>query len=238
VDTAQSYLGTAMADVFNILLLTSLFAAALSFHNVAARYYFNLGNTGVLHSALGRAHHRHRSPAVASLLGSVITGVLVACCALAGLDPMIEVFTWLSSIATVGVMLLMALTSAAVIAFFRRNNVDNRPLQTFIAPALGLVGLVVVVCLLVGNLPFLMGGSTAVAIGAAVVLVGAFIAGMVLSRTRPVLTSAFGQADATTAAKSTETSTDPRFDPKTAHGKSTTQDAAAQGDMAVKPSER
>ena len=47
--------------------MTSLFAALLSFHNVLARYYFALGNSGALPAACGRSHPRHTSPHIASL---------------------------------------------------------------------------------------------------------------------------------------------------------------------------
>jgi amino acid transporter len=185
VETTDRYLGTMAADVLNVLLVTSLFACALSFHNVLARYYFNLGNTGVLPSRLGAAHTRHASPSSASLAQTVISAVLIAVCALAGLDPVLEVFTWLSGIATVGIVGLMLLTCAAVLVFFRRTRVDTRPWQTVVAPGLGFLGLVAVLVVLVQNLPLLMGGSTALGVGAGVLLLAALVAGPVLARVRP-----------------------------------------------------
>jgi len=180
VETTETYLGTVAADVLNVLLVTSLFACALSFHNVLARYYFNLGNAGVLHSRLGAAHDRHASPSSASLAQSVISAAVIAVCALAGLDPVLEVFTWLSGIATVGIVALMLLTCVAVLVFFRRTRVDTRPWQTVIAPGLGLLGLVAVLVVLVQNLPLLMGG-----VGAGVLLLAALVAGPVLAKYRP-----------------------------------------------------
>ncbi|MEU2349855.1 APC family permease [Modestobacter sp. NPDC049651] len=185
VDTAQTYIGTAAADVLNVLLVTSLFACALSFHNVLARYYFNLGNTGVLHSRLGTAHTRHASPATASLAQTAVSVVLLAACAIAGLDPVLEVFTWLSGISTVAIVALMLLTCAAVLLFFRRTKLDTRPWQTLIAPGLGFVGLAAILVVLVKNLALLMGGSTALGITAGVVIVAFFAAGLVLAKARP-----------------------------------------------------
>ena len=111
--TAQNYLGTAGAMLLQVLLLTSLFACVLSFHNVLARYFFSLGNTGVLPVACGRSHPRHASPHVASLVTSVVGAVLMVVCAIAGLDPVLEIFTWLAGIASVGIVLLMALACLA-----------------------------------------------------------------------------------------------------------------------------
>lgn len=185
VDTAATYVGTVTADVMQVLFVTSLFAAILAFHNVLSRYVFSLGNTGVLPLAVGRSHARHASPHVASLVTTAVGGLLMAVCALAGLDPVLEIFTWLAGIASVGIVVLMLLACAAVIAFFRRTGLDRRPWQTLVAPSLGLVGLALVLLLLVRNLPLLMGGSTALGVGAGALLAAALLAGPVLARLRP-----------------------------------------------------
>ena len=198
VDTAQNYLGTATADVLNVLLITSLFACALSFHNVLARYYFNLGNSGVLPSRLGAAHPRHASPSTASLAQTVVTAVLMAGCAIAGLDPVLEVFTWLGGIASVGIVGLMLLTCVAVLVFFRRTRLDTRPWQTVIAPGLGLLGLAAILVVLVQNLPLLMGGSTALGVGAGVLLLAFLAGGVLLARLRPA-TAVLTDTDLTAA---------------------------------------
>ena len=70
----QRYLCTAASDVMQVLFVTSLFAAVLSFHNVLSRYFFSLGNTGVLPGICGRSHARHASPHVASLVTTLSQG--------------------------------------------------------------------------------------------------------------------------------------------------------------------
>ncbi|SFE54051.1 APC family permease [Blastococcus tunisiensis] len=185
VTTTADYVGGIAGDVLNVLLITSLFACALSFHNVLSRYYFTLGNTGVLHRGLGSAHARHASPSSASLTQTVVSVVLMAVCVVAGLDPVLEIFTWLAGVATVGIVALMLLTCAAVLVFFRRTRVDTRPWQTLIAPALGLLGLAAILVVLVQNLALLMGGSTALGVGVVVLLAAALAGGPVLARLRP-----------------------------------------------------
>lgn len=185
VATAQDYLGTAASDIMQMLFVTSLFAAVLSFHNVLSRYFFSLGNTGVLPGACGRSHARHASPHVASLATTAVGGVLMVACAVAGLDPVLEVFTWLAGTASVGIVVLMLLACIAVIVFFRSTRVDTRPWPTLVAPALGLVGLTLILVLLVKNLPLLMGGSTPLGVGAGVLLVVALLAGPLLAKARP-----------------------------------------------------
>lgn len=71
VSTVGNYLGSVGTDVVQILLLTSLFAAVLAFHNVVARYLFSLGNVGAVPVACGRSHAKHRSPHVASMVQSI-----------------------------------------------------------------------------------------------------------------------------------------------------------------------
>ena len=133
-ETATRYVGPIAGDLVQILLVTSLFAALLSFHNVLSRYIFSLGNTRRLPARCGRSHAEHDSPHVASVVQTVSALVLVVASALAGLDPVTEVFAWFAGAASVGIVALMTLTSAAVLVFFRRTRIDRRPWNTVIAP--------------------------------------------------------------------------------------------------------
>ncbi|UQS24306.1 APC family permease [Amycolatopsis thermalba] len=181
ITTVGRYLGTAGADVVQVLLVTSLFAALLSFHNVLARYAFSLGNSGALPAACGRSHARHGSPHVASLAQSASAVALIAVFALAGMDPVTQVFSWMAGTATLGVLVLMTLTCLAVVVFFRRTRVDRRAWHTFAAPVLGLAGLGTCLVLTVLNFPTLIGGSSGLAAVIFAVLAGAFALGAVLS---------------------------------------------------------
>jgi amino acid transporter len=58
--------GGALSQTAQLLFLTSLFAAALAFHNCVWRYAFALGREGVLPAALGRPG-ANRIPRAASL---------------------------------------------------------------------------------------------------------------------------------------------------------------------------
>jgi amino acid transporter len=185
VNTTAQYVGTAAADVMQVLFVTSLFACILSFHNVLSRYAFSLGNTGVLPVVCGRSHARHASPHVASLVTSAVGALLMAVCAIAGLDPVLEIFTWLAGIASVGIVVLMLLACLAVLVFFRRTGLDRRPWNSLVAPTLGLIGLALILVLLVKNLPLLMGGSTALGVGAGLLLAVALASGWLLAAARP-----------------------------------------------------
>ncbi|WP_432010904.1 APC family permease [Streptomyces cucumeris] len=184
IASVTRYLGGAGGDLVRILLVTSLFAALLSFHNVVARYVFSLGRSSALPPAWGHCHPRHGSPYRASLTQSAAALVLLAVFAAAGLDPVSEVFAWMAGTATLGVLVLMSLTCLAVIVFFRRTRADTRPWHTLIAPLLGLAGLCGALVLTVSNFPLLIGGSTGLAVAIEAVLATFFAAGVVLAKLR------------------------------------------------------
>ncbi|MFL0239343.1 APC family permease [Mycobacterium sp. SMC-17] len=186
VDTAQRYLGVVGADIIQVLFVTSLFACILSFHNVVSRYLFALSGRGVLPAAFGRPHTRHGSPHVASLALSALILAVIGVATVAQLDPSTEFYTWLSGITTVGVLVLMVLTSAAVLAFFARDRRHHSVWRVGVAPALGLAGLLAFLGLILVNLKDLVGGSSGLALAVILVLVLGFVGGAVLGcrRTR------------------------------------------------------
>lgn len=155
---AVRFLGGPAADVMQIMLVTSLFAALLAFHNAISRYLFALSRDGVGHRALGRTHARHGSPHIGSLAQTISAVVVVGAFAVAGADPVLQLFTWLAGLATVTILALMVLTSIAVLVFFRRSGVDRRLWPTRIAPVLGAAGLAAIAAMVVDNFSTLVGG--------------------------------------------------------------------------------
>jgi amino acid transporter len=184
-ETAKKYVGAVAGDLVQILLISSLFAALLAFHNVLSRYIFSLGNSSALPARCGRAHAKHSSPHIASVVQTVSALVLVVASALAGLDPVTEVFAWFVGLSSVGIVALMTLTSVAVLVYFRRTTVDRRPWNTLVAPALGLVGLAILLAMTIAKLPLLVGGSTTLAAVIGVLLIGVFLAGVAVAALRP-----------------------------------------------------
>jgi amino acid transporter len=184
-ETATRYAGTIAGDLVQIFLITSLFAALLSFHNVLARYIFSLGNTAALPSSCGRSHVRHASPHIASVVQTVSALVLVVASVLAGLDPVTQVFAWYAGVSSVGIVALMTLTSAAVVVFFRRTRLDTRMWHTLVAPSLGFAGLAVLLVMTAMNLPLLVGGSDTLAGVIGVLLAGTFLGGAAVAALRP-----------------------------------------------------
>ena len=64
--------GDTVATIANLLFLTSVFAALLSFHNGVARYLFALGRERVLPTALSRVGTRSGGPVAGSLAQSAL----------------------------------------------------------------------------------------------------------------------------------------------------------------------
>lgn len=159
--TTMNYLGVVGEIIMNILLITSMFACVLSFHNVITRYQHTMSNAGLLPSRVGTVHARHFSSHVSSLVQTVTAFVLLVVFALLGLDPMLQVFTWFSGVATLAIALLMALTSVAVIVYFARTMSDRRLWNAVVAPAIGFVGLLGSAVIIGINFPMLVGDVAA-----------------------------------------------------------------------------
>lgn len=183
VSLASAVVAPIMADIVQLLVVTSMFACMLAFHNIVARYLFTLGRRGILHGSLGEVHATLGAPSRASLWVTGVTTAIVAVSLVARLDPVTQIYTWYSGAGAVGVILMMALTSVAVVVFGsarRRTGGAGAPSAWVILfSALGLVGLLGVLAISVANFPFLVGGTLAAAI-CGVVLLGVFVAGFLL----------------------------------------------------------
>ncbi|OBG81123.1 amino acid transporter [Mycobacterium sp. E802] len=161
LDTTNDNLGRLGRDIVNVLLLTSLFACVLSFHNVIARYQFALARKGLLPKPLATVHDRHGSPSVSSVVQTVTAAVIVSILAVLGVDPLVGVFGSMAGVATVGMVLLMLTTSVAVLVYFVRHpeHARGRLWQTRIAPMLACAGLLGSLWLVLTNFTLVTGGS-------------------------------------------------------------------------------
>ena len=156
---SDAYLGRVGTGIMRALLLSSIFACLLAFHNTITRYLYALGREGLMWGFLAHVHPRFQSPYKASYVqtGCAVLGLLGA--VMSGADPLTVVFSWTSAFATIGIVGLQFLVSAAVIVFFRRNGLDRRVWNTVVAPVLGMVGLGYALYLLIVNLPALSGSE-------------------------------------------------------------------------------
>ena len=153
---ATQYVGPWMATLMGILVLSSLFAGLLAFQNAASRYLFALGRGGALPRRLSKVNGRG-APSTASLVTSVITGVVLVMFAVFRLDPILNLFYWFSGLAVIAIVLIEILVSVAIIAYFRRNKGAENIFQTVIAPVLATIGLVLGEYLLMSRFGLLAG---------------------------------------------------------------------------------
>ncbi len=184
LDTTNDQLGRIGRDLVNVLLLTSLFACVLSFHNVIARYQFVLAGMRVLPAALARVHPKHHSPSVSSVVQTVTAAVIVGVFAVFDVDPLVGVFGSMAGVATVGMTILMLLTSVAVIVFFSRNAHlrDGRRWRTIIVPVIASLGLLAAMIIVLSNFTLVTGNSVELSTMLAIVpfvalVIGWFIGG-------------------------------------------------------------
>jgi amino acid transporter len=145
-----------LAQAGQLLFLTSLFAAALAFHNVVWRYVFALGRENVLPAALGRTGAGN-VPRAASLAQSATGLAFILGFALSGAPPMQDLFFDLGTTGGFGIILLLALTSVAVIAFFARDPDGETAWRRLIAPGVAFVLLAGIVVLVVAHYATLLG---------------------------------------------------------------------------------
>jgi amino acid transporter len=158
---AETYTNPTISMIAGLLLVSSLFAALSAFHNYIARYSYVAGRDGLLPEAFGRTHDAHQSPHIGSVVQSIGALIVLAIFAGLGLDPILNMFTWISQIGTLGVIGMMAITSLSVIAFFAKQG-GGSALSTKILP--GIVGLImaalfVYVFINYGDLTGTTGGS-------------------------------------------------------------------------------
>ncbi len=120
-DLAGRYVGGLVPTIMGFLFVSSLFAAVLAFHNGVARYKYVAGREGLLPDAIGVTHDRHQSPHVGSVLQTILAVIVVTIFAVLGMDPVLQLFTWLTQLGALGIVGLMAATSFSVIGFFARQ---------------------------------------------------------------------------------------------------------------------
>ncbi len=194
LEVLEAHYGFAIAKLGNLLLITSVMAAMISIHNSVARYVFAMARERVLPARLGRIRDGSRggAPVGGSLLQSALALMVVLAFVVAGADPFKTLFTWLATLAAIGVGLLMFGTSLATIGFFRRTAGNGESAwQRVWAPGAGAVALAVILVVTVVNLNSLLGtepGSLLTWIPVAVlvaVLVAGLIWGQILRSRRP-----------------------------------------------------
>jgi amino acid transporter len=144
---ADRFGGAALEDALSLFMLTSLLAVTLGLTNIAARNVRVLTSENLLPAWIGALDKRTGAPRRAAVAISALSLGLVAVLGLIGADPYAEIggaFFGLGSVAIVGTQLL---TSIAVLVYLHRAGLRH-PVRHRILPAIGSIGLLVVMVLI------------------------------------------------------------------------------------------
>ena len=153
------YTGNAVAIIMQILLVTSLFAGVVAFHNAVARYMYVAGREKLLPTGLGVTHATFQSPHIASIVQTVIAVLVVGLFAVLGLDPVLALFSWLTNVGTLGIIVLMAATSVSVAVYFgKRAGLDN-PVKVIVLPVLVAIAMAAIVYFISANFGSIAGAE-------------------------------------------------------------------------------
>jgi amino acid transporter len=195
---AAGHIGTWIADVGHTLLVTSILAAMISFHNTTARYMFALGRERVLPPSLGRTSHRTGSPVVGSAIQTIVGLAVIVIYAIGGWNPVVNLFYWGGTAGGMGVLLLILITSVAVGVFFARNPSGETTWRRAVAPWLATVALAIVVFFGLRNFATLLGVPEdhplrwGVPIVYLITMLAGIIWGLVLRSSRPGVYATIG----------------------------------------------
>ncbi|MEG3128288.1 APC family permease [Pantoea cypripedii] len=157
LDFVNTYMGKAFHDIARLLLISSLFAAALSTHNIVSRYAYVLGKTSVLNAKFSRVHVSHSSPYFASGVVSVVSCIVIVAAAILRIDPVGQLYTYLAAVGTLGYMVVITLAALSVLTFFWGKALPHSRWDTKLAPCLSFIAFVGFLMLTFYNISALTG---------------------------------------------------------------------------------
>lgn len=138
----DQYVGSWMVTIMSWLVVSSLFAGLLAFQNATSRYFFAMGRGGVLPKRFGNTNAAG-APSTGVMLTSALALVVIIAFAAGGLDPVLNLFFWMSAITVIAIMFVEILVSLAVVRFFMKNSGENvwkakiAPIASIVALAFG-----------------------------------------------------------------------------------------------------
>jgi amino acid transporter len=157
---SDRYVGNWLTQLMTVLFVTSLFAGVLAFHNGVARYLYVAGREKLLPESVGVTHNRFQSPHIGSIIQTVTAIIVVGIFAITGQDPVLALFSWLTNVGTLGIIILMASTSFSVVFFFSRNpELEPNVLRAKVLPGVAGLALLVIIFEIVINFGNLSGAS-------------------------------------------------------------------------------
>lgn len=173
------YLGEFGVLTALVLVVVSLFAAQLAFHNSAGRYLFALGRAHVLPHGLSKTNYKG-APQRALVTNFIFAVAIAAIFRLAFPDqPAILTLVPVGlGFATLAIIIGQAIAALSVVAYFRRQR-DPRLWSTLIAPGLGFLALAFLSIMVIVNFGIVAGSEEPYVLALPWILVLAVIGGIV-----------------------------------------------------------
>jgi amino acid transporter len=197
--TIRQYVGPWAEHAMYVLIVTSVYAAQLAFHNAINRYVFGMAESGALPRMFARTN-RAGSPAFAGAVQSVLAMTVVVVFALAGLDPFQDLLIKVNTPGVIGIIVLQGLAAAAAVAFFLRRRTIARRNFLIASSVIAAVLMATVVFVVIRHLDVLTSApkeinDVLVAVVPAVLVLGLVI-GLVLRSVRPKTIALLARDDA------------------------------------------
>ncbi|EJT04249.1 amino acid permease [Rhizobium sp. CCGE 510] len=158
-DIVGRIVGGWASTAMEMLMITSLFAAILSFQNTLSRYFYALGREGVIWHGFAKLHPKQQAPYVASGFQSLLMLVGVVASGLIGIDPLSQLMPITAAPASISIVLVQLMTALAVIGYFRSNHRDTNIWQRVVAPLVSAVAMGWVLWMMLTNVALLTGGQ-------------------------------------------------------------------------------
>ncbi|MBB6290509.1 MULTISPECIES: APC family permease [unclassified Pseudomonas] len=157
---AERLSGKLVSQAMSVLMLTSLFAALLSFHNTTSRYIFSLARESVFPTFLAAVHPRQMTPYAACTAQAIGVVLVMSIFVYFDADPMGVVLPYTAAHSTIGLLTVQAMTSLAVICFFWRDHRGLSAWTRLYAPAISGLCLAGFVVMEVAHLELLTGSTS------------------------------------------------------------------------------
>ncbi|MCY1141480.1 APC family permease [Actinoplanes sp. Pm04-4] len=198
---AAPHVPAAVVTAGLVLFATSVFAAALAFHNTVSRYILTLSREGLLPVWLAITRSDD-VPAAASLMQSTLAFLVLVAAGIGGVDPVKDLFFFGTTAGGLGVLIMMCLTGAAVIGYFHRHPHRETVWRRRIAPIVSTVVLTLIAVTSIAFFGDLISSSHPVKVwGAPLVYAAVAVAGigwaLHLRRHRPHVYAVIGHGERT-----------------------------------------
>ncbi len=136
----EYYMGATFTQILTVLVVTSVFAGALSTHNAFTRYLFMLGRDGSLPSYLSRATERYASPGKASVTASALSAIVLMPFVLTGVGAN-KLYPSMFGFGTFSLVVMFVLVSISTLRYFRLVRHREAAWNTTVAPILSTLGM-------------------------------------------------------------------------------------------------